>query len=382
MNVKYDTNSLELFSQLAGDALSAVDAVQLLLRRAAASPATAAKLAGSLLSLSLEPDDAVRILSELAEHHAYLTGRLGGPVDVRVAAMDYVTRHPELVREPVVVDQQLLVLSQRLAAVDELTGLFNRRFLEIYLNKEINRARRHGETFSILFADLDDFKSINDTFGHDVGDEVLVRLAHAIQDLLRTEDFAARYGGEEFLVVLPHTDTTGAQRFAERLSERIDRMDLPHGLRVTFSGGVGSFPVHGGSVRQLLHNADAALYEAKLNGKAHVRAARPEKRSARRHAADLRALCYLDGTEIGEVRLHDISAAGVSVEAGTMLDPGQTIRFRIDAPDASRKPGAFDVVAQVVWSRQLDELEWRLGGRWEPPGSDAVQTLLQRVAGE
>ncbi|MFW5737373.1 MAG: GGDEF domain-containing protein, partial [Spirochaetota bacterium] len=237
-------------------------------------------------------------------------------------------------------------------------------------------------TFSVVFLDLDNFKSINDGYGHDAGDEVLASLAREVQSLLRKEDFAARYGGEEFVVVLPHTDTDGARRFAERLSSRLAAVTFPAGIRVTYSGGIATFPLHGVSERELIHNADSALYQAKLNGKAHVRVAVPDKRSSPRHVADLQALCFVGNEELGEVKLHDISRAGVSVQAETLLAPGQTIRFRITPPGETAIEGQVEAIAKVVWSRKVDELQYRFGGRWASADADVVDSLIERVASE
>ncbi len=380
--VKYETDNFDSFLRLAGGSLSTLDGVTSLREHVRADSSIALHLVESLLSVSLEADEAREVFERIVEHHAGLVGRLGCDADLRVAAMDYVTRHPELVRKPVVVDHHILAATRRLAAVDELTGLYNRRFLNEYLEKELNRARRHRETFSILFVDLDDFKSMNDDFGHDAGDRVLATLSHEIQGLLRAEDFAARYGGEEFVVVLPHTDTEGGERFAARLSDCVATMTLPHDVRVTFSGGIATYPVHGSTIRELLHKADKALYEAKARGKAHVRRALAEKRTARRHVADLTARCYLDDREIGEVRLHDISQAGVSVDADTLLAPGQTMKFRIASPDSPLGSQRLEVLAQVIWSRKVDDLEYRVGGRWAAADKDVLQSLIEHISGE
>ncbi len=347
-----------------------------------AHPEKFTTLASVLLSVSLDAVPARTALNELFAHHRSLCDRLGEEIDIRVAAMDYATRHPELVGEPVVVDHRQLALSNRLAAIDELTGLFNRRFLDLYLVKEANRARRYREVFSVLFLDVDDFKRINDRHGHEVGDQVLAALAHEIQGLLRREDFAARYGGEEFLVVLPHTDEEGARGFASRLDDLVRRFHLPHGVKLTFSGGIASFPLHGSTPRELLRNADAALYQAKINGKAHVRTAPPEKRAAPRHPADVRAFCYLDDRELGEVKVHNISHVGVSALAGTRLVPGQTIRIRIvpghDHPGADQ----IEVSAQVIWDKQVDESEYQFGGRWETDDSESLHSLIEQVVAQ
>ena len=336
-------------------------------------------LAGVLFGVTLTCEQAQSALSELVTHHRCLCERLGCSLDIRVSAMDYATRHPEVVHEPVIVAYETLTLSQRLAAIDELTGLFNRRFLDIYLDKEINRARRYREVFSLLFIDLDNFKRINDTHGHEAGDQILTAFSHEILQLLRREDFAARYGGEEFLVVLPHTNEEGAMRFADRLSERMDATDLPYDARVTFSGGVATYPVHGSATRSLLRNADAALYQAKVGGKAHVRIAASEKRTAPRHVADIPAVCFIEDRERCEVRLHDISRAGLSAQTETRLSPGQMIRFRIMTDDTREQ---FEVVAQVVWEQQVDESHHRFGGRWATDNPSIVDSLLHHIVAE
>lgn len=380
--VKHPSVQLELFHRLTSAAASAPETIRALIERSADDPEIHAKIVGSLLSLSVTEEEARPVLAGIVEHHRALGERLGRPVDIRVAAMDYATRHPELISDPVVVSLPTLSLNQRLAAVDELTGLFNRRFLDLYLTKELNRARRYQQRFSLVFIDLDNFKSINDGYGHDVGDEVLSSLAREVQTLLRREDFAARYGGEEFVVVLPHTNTDGARRFSERLSSRLAAADFPAGIRVTYSGGIATFPAHGASERELIHNADLALYQAKLNGKAHVRVAVPDKRTSPRHVADLHARCYVDNEELGEVTLHDISRAGVSVQAETLLSPGQTIRFRITPPGHPAESMQVEAIAKVVWSRKVDELEYRFGGRWASTDAGVLDSLIEKVASE
>ena len=336
-------------------------------------------LASVLLNVSLDAATARTILSELLAHHRDLCTRLDEDLDIRVAAMDYATRHPDLIGEPVLVDHRHLTLSNRLAAIDELTGLFNRRFLDIYLAKEVNRARRYHEVFSILFLDIDDFKRINDLHGHEVGDQVLAALAGEIQGLLRREDFAARYGGEEFLVVLPHTDDEGTRGFAGRLDDLVRNVDLPHGVKLTFSGGIASFPLHGSTPRELLRNADAALYQAKINGKGHARTAPPEKRAAPRHPTDVRAVCYLGDDELGEVKVHDISYVGISALAGVRLPPGKTIRFRIMPRRDLSGTDQIDVYAQIIWDRKVDDREYQFGGKWETDDTDSLQSLIEQV---
>ncbi|MBD0330803.1 MAG: diguanylate cyclase [Thermoleophilia bacterium] len=162
---------------------------------------------------------------------------------------------------------------ERQALVDALTGLANRRRAEEALARELARADRYATPVSIVLADLDDFKAVNDGHGHEAGDEVLRACAAVLAAGVRAVDLPARWGGEEFLLLLPDTDAAGAAAVAERLRAALasTRMLLPDGAvaRVAASFGVASFPP-AGSREELLAGADAALYEAKRAGKDRV----------------------------------------------------------------------------------------------------------------
>ena len=159
------------------------------------------------------------------------------------------------------------------AATDGLTGLANRRSFDDELALEWRRAERVGDSLALLLIDLDDFKSVNDEFGHQAGDAVLRRVAAILESGARQVDLAARYGGEEFALLAPETDALGATKLAERLRTALETttIELPNGgeLSVTASFGVA---VKGELERaeQLVTAADEALYEAKRNGKNRV----------------------------------------------------------------------------------------------------------------
>jgi diguanylate cyclase (GGDEF)-like protein len=161
---------------------------------------------------------------------------------------------------------------QRQAVTDELTGLFNhRRFVEA-LELEAERARRFDQPVGLVMVDLDDFKAVNDTYGHQQGDEVLRQVAGLMRSYSREIDAPARYGGEELAIVLPQTDLNGATRLAERLRAGVEALEIPRlsgggSMRVTASIGVASLPESAGDVERLIAAADAALYEAKRGGK-------------------------------------------------------------------------------------------------------------------
>ena len=157
---------------------------------------------------------------------------------------------------------------EELAYNDELTRLYNRRFLSRQLSALVRSATRHARTLSIVLVDIDRFKSINDSHGHARGDAVLARVATRLVHVLREEDYAGRWGGEEFLVLLPDVDEAGAQATAERLRASVGGRPVA-GLRVTVSAGCATWSPDE-SPDDLLRRADDALYVAKRGGRDQV----------------------------------------------------------------------------------------------------------------
>jgi diguanylate cyclase (GGDEF)-like protein len=161
---------------------------------------------------------------------------------------------------------------ERQAVTDELTGLFNRRRFQEAMATEVERSKRFGQPVGLVLLDLDDFKNVNDTYGHQQGDLVLREVARVLRETSREIDEPARYGGEELAVVLPGTDLEGAYNLAERVRAGIEELALPlldgDGiLRVTASFGVATLPASADDMRDLVAAADEALYRAKRAGK-------------------------------------------------------------------------------------------------------------------
>jgi diguanylate cyclase (GGDEF)-like protein len=161
---------------------------------------------------------------------------------------------------------------ERQAVTDELTGLFNRRRFQEAMATEVERSKRFGQPVGLVLLDLDDFKGVNDTYGHQQGDLVLREVARVLRETSREIDEPARYGGEELAVVLPGTDLEGAYNLAERVRAGIEELSLPlldgdGALRVTASFGVATLPGSADDMRGLVAAADEALYRAKRAGK-------------------------------------------------------------------------------------------------------------------
>ncbi len=156
---------------------------------------------------------------------------------------------------------------QEQAISDPLTGLYNRRYLSEFLPRELLRSRRSATPVAVILIDLDHFKRINDTFGHEAGDIVLTAVGVLLKDKVRGSDIACRYGGEEFALILPEADTQAAKRRAEDIRLAIAALDIRHVEKplgkITASFGIALFPDHGGDTDALLRVADVALYAAK-----------------------------------------------------------------------------------------------------------------------
>jgi len=172
---------------------------------------------------------------------------------------------------------------------DPLTGLYNRRYLEEMLEREIRRAVRAEQPLGLLMLDLDHFKKFNDTYGHEAGDAVLRESGVFLAKSIRAEDIVCRFGGEEFVIILPTANLSAASGRAERIRSRVREMTVLHqgqslGM-ITVSVGVAALPEHGTSPKELLEAADAALYRAKRDGRDRVVAAEVQQAEATVNAA-------------------------------------------------------------------------------------------------
>ncbi|HEV8121344.1 MAG TPA: GGDEF domain-containing protein [Candidatus Polarisedimenticolia bacterium] len=191
-------------------------------------------------------------------------------------------RRAALLLEPLAIalDAALLVRRAReLSVTDDLTHLYNVRYQNAALRREVARARRYRLPVSFIFLDLDGFKSVNDRHGHLMGSRALVEVGAVLRGVVREIDVVARFGGDEFTIILPQTSAAGARVIAERLRQRVasTRFLQAFGLsvRLTASFGIATYPEHGRTAEELVARADQAMYAAKDAGRNRVAAARP-----------------------------------------------------------------------------------------------------------
>ena len=197
-----------------------------------------------------------------------------------IGGSDYITKpfKPKELRARVKMQLKLQELKNELkilASTDPMTGLYNRRHFACVAEHTINLARREKKSVSVILLDIDRFKKINDTYGHNVGDEVIIRLAQILKKNKRASDVCCRFGGEEFVILLPNTDLKGAVTLAQNLRNIVEGvvMEAPNGgeFNFTISAGVSSVDIlNEPTVEDAIRRADEALYKAKETGRNRV----------------------------------------------------------------------------------------------------------------
>jgi diguanylate cyclase (GGDEF)-like protein len=244
---------------------------------------------------------------------------------------------------------------QKESVTDALTGLGNRRHFERRMQSEISRARRFGQSLSLILLDIDDFKNYNDTFGHPAGDEALKVLAQAMQDNVRSIDDVVRYGGEEFAVIFPQTPIDLATVVAERIRAAANEMDikgineLPRG-KFSVSIGVASYPRDARDEKELLNHADIALYVAKSEGKDRIVVFEPmkddEQRTHRRIPIRLTTVIRGEdqkGAFEEQTVTRNISAGGALIVQNRQLDLHTPVHLNIQNPFTGTEGGPIEL---------------------------------------
>jgi diguanylate cyclase (GGDEF)-like protein len=281
-----------------------------------------------LTRLELPPDQARSCWNGILTHQDRLEKLLGRNVSLLTALCDYFTNVQPLVKEPILVEVRLLLQKEESAYKDELTGLFNRRYFNQEIPREMERFRRFGHPFSLLMLDLDHFKRFNDSHGHLAGDQALRDLAAILNQSARLYDRAVRYGGEEFAVILPQTCREEALIAAERIREAVERHVVRLDGRVlsgfTVSIGAAVYPVDAVDMESLVQRADQALYEAKRE-RNRVAAFRDSKRRHPRFNLDAILNCQLRGEQ------HSWAAKARNISLGGLLCEGD-INGPLDSP--------------------------------------------------
>ncbi|MDR3089410.1 MAG: diguanylate cyclase [Desulfobulbaceae bacterium] len=269
------------------------------------------------------------------EHGRELRERLGRELDLTTVISDYLHAATGLIGHSRLVEIGSYERIVNESIHDSLTGLANRSHFASLYEQQIALARRYNSDLSILFLDIDNFKDINDNYGHIAGDIALKAVATIINKEKRDSDISARYGGEEFVVMMPHTSSISGYVLAERIRRAIEKKVLRHKhlrIALTISGGLASFPLNSQNPRDLLRMADDAVYLAKGAGKNTISLYKHEKRRYLRVKLNQPVLVQELGFQAAEIFPgvgKDISIGGILFENPVSLPIDAQIKVNV-----------------------------------------------------
>ncbi len=307
-----------------------------------------------LTQLNLDPETAEACFQEVVAHRDKMKKALGRDVNLRTAICDYFCSIDKILKNPVVVEIHLFESQLNALRYDVLTGLFTRSTFDETLKREISRAKRYGTDLSVLFLDLDNFKKINDTYGHQAGDEVLRKVGQTIKEQVRAEDAPCRYGGEEIVVILPQTGKADGLILGERIRENIAKLEFTgfgESFQVTVSGGLATFPIDAQDPNDLLKCADQALYRAKDFGKNNITVFSHDKRRYLRvnffSRIKVKQLEFEDDIVALQAEAKNISMAGILFESDIWFRIGSKLQIQIPLTESDSSINILGTVVRV-----------------------------------
>ncbi|MFC1843269.1 diguanylate cyclase [Thermodesulfobacteriota bacterium] len=324
---------LDIFEQFSDDDAGLLEALQDLITKEGKGVYTF--IFQILTNLDLPPAEAEKHWQRIISNCNDLSSAIGREVNLRTAVCDYFCSINKSLHNPKIIEIRLFEKATKSSTFDNLTGLLNRNTFDETLHREVSRAKRHDSSLTLLFIDLDDFKNVNDTFGHLAGDEVLKKVAHLIMVEKRSEDIAARYGGEEIALLLPETSKADGWLIGERIRKKVEEIQIPYedqNIHITLSGGIASFPIDASDDLTLLKSADLAMYRAKSFGKNNISFFSLDKRRNIR-------VDYNIAVEIQELGMQvkpmltattkSLSIGGILLESQGPLEIGSKIQINI-----------------------------------------------------
>lgn len=291
-----------------------------------------------LTSVDLAENESESVWKEIVENKTKLSHCMNRPVGFRVALLDYFTNINPKIKNPKIIEIKLFADTEKLILVDELTRLYNRRHFETALVREFKQSTRYNQNLSLLIIDIDDFKKINDTYGHTTGDEILTKVSKKITSCLRMEDTACRIGGEEFAVIFPQTNEEQAVIASEKLLEACRSIQLS-GKSVTLSGGIVSYPEKVKNCEEMYDLADRALYTAKYSGKNQIVVYTNEKRSSLRFDANLELLFIMPDKTLKTIS-KNISVTGIAFDTEDDITLNESFDVKLRESDSNQEINA------------------------------------------
>ena len=333
------------------------------------------------IHLSFNEDEAKMHWNNIFENYKFLKNSLNRNIGLKVSIFDYFINYNDFLLNPMLIEIHMFKASEKLAMIDSLTGLFNRKYLNITLKKEINRAARFKSCISILLIDLDNFKNINDTMGHVFGDKVLVETAALITKSSREEDTVVRYGGEEFLIILPETSAIGALKYGERIRQILKKHPFFKKNKITFSGGIATFPNDTQKMEVLIDIADKALYAAKYSGKDRIIKNKGERRKYKRYLHSHNILyqpidkVFNDKSNEKTFTTQDLSLGGLRFESDEEYKIGTKLLLNLTMQDKS----LVNVIGKIVWLKIKNDKQFIYGIKFFDLNDEQIDKIRKNL---
>ncbi len=313
--------------------------------------------------LEVSCEKAENYWQKLLFHRTAMVQKLGRNIDLLPSIYDFLATSDHPLNNPRMIEESSYAKVIKETTHDSLTSLYNRQYFDQVLEQSISSATRYNTDVSLLFLDIDNFKDINDTYGHGFGDLTLQRIAKVIESEKRDSDIAARYGGEEFVLLMPHTECINALILAERIRLKIKSLVFStdqNDFSVTISGGLASFPQNAKNSIELLHRADSALYLAKGAGKNNISTFKEEKRRYLRvkyeEPVKVKMLGF-DSTPIFSGTSKDICIGGILFENDQHIAIGS--RIQVSMP--IKKDSPILLIGTVVRVEAYGENQFDIG---------------------
>lgn len=341
-----------------------------------------AELIFLLTHLRLDPADAGRHWPRVVTRTREIGVVFGHAVDIRVGLLSHFLDVDRRLLRPKVVEMEWAERTAASALLDDVTGLPNQRYFRDQLGREIERSHRDGSPLSLIVLDTDNFKRVNDTFGHQVGTDALRAIGALLREHASEGSLVGRYGGDEFVVLLPCTSKADAAALAEALrgavaAHRVATPDGPAPFRVTMSAGVATCPGDARDGQGLFVSADRALYQAKDAGKNQVYLYGENTRSYARRKVAWQGYVEPAGSAGFSIETVEVGEGGCSFRSDSDLPPHTLVEVSLTAPDGQ----VLRVAGRVVWKRSPAPGALEMAVRFVEAGSSTRDRLSAWIAG-
>ena len=297
-----------------------------------------------LTHLEFDEAEAIKHWDEFKKYHVRFERDLGYPIDTRITTLSYFINENRQLRNPKIIEMRVFQRTQEKVILDDLTSLFNFRYFKQRIQAEMEGAVSRGEELSLLMLDIDNFKRINDEYGHLTGDGILRQIGKLIQAETSTHGPAFRYGGEEFAVIVPRQSKQEAYDIANQLCEKISEHEFlnenstpRHTMSVTVSMGVATYPQDCDDTQLLIGNADKAMYNAKGSGKNIVCLFSENQRRFKRLSTSIRGELANFAESTSSIRTLNVSKGGIRFICADDLPREAIVKVKLEI-EAGKAP--------------------------------------------